>query len=529
MLLLELLTLLLLTAVFLTWVARQLRIPYPIVLVIGGAALGFVPGLPPMPFAPSVLLAAVLPPILFDAAYQISFRDFKRQRRAIGLLAIGLVVATTLGMGLTLKWLLPEIPWAVAFAFGAVVSPPDAVTATAIMSRLNVPRALATTLKGESLLNDASGLVLYKFALAAALTGAFSMTAAFVSFLVVAIGGVIVGIVVGVLREKIDRRLKDTPVMIVFSFIVPYVAYLTSEQLGVSGVLAVVTAGLIGARAASTAFNAEQRIMGRSTWEVAVILLNSLVFILMGSQLSVSLAVIPHRDLWQLLGYAGILGIAAIAIRMIWVFPGAYVPRMMDRWRGKKHVQFPPWQNIVVLGWCGMRGIVSVAAVLALPLNLPDSSPFPRRDLIIFLTFMVTLITLVVPGLTLATLMQRLKVGGSAEEKEEMRLAREQIARAALRKIAELHSDGMLSDEIASHLKRDYEARLVYAQPYALLQTPASDPYYIGRQEALAAERHRLLELSRAEVIDDQVLHVIERELDHEEARITLDAAPGPL
>ena len=342
MLLLELLTLLLLTAVFLTWVARQLRIPYPIVLVIGGAALGFVPGLPPMPFAPSVLLAAVLPPILFDAAYQISFRDFKRQRRAIGLLAIGLVVATTLGMGLTLKWLLPEIPWAVAFAFGAVVSPPDAVTATAIMSRLNVPRALATTLKGESLLNDASGLVLYKFAIAAALTGAFSMTAAFVSFLVVAIGGVIVGIVVGVLRERIDRRLKDTPVMIVFSFIVPYVAYLTSEQLGVSGVLAVVTAGLIGARAASTAFNAEQRIMGRSTWEVAVILLNSLVFILMGSQLSVSLAVIPHHDLWQLLGYAGILGIAAIAIRMIWVFPGAYVPRMMARWLGKKHVQFPP-------------------------------------------------------------------------------------------------------------------------------------------------------------------------------------------
>ncbi len=518
--LLQILVLLLAVAVLLTWWARRIGIPYPIVLVVGGALLGFIPGLPTIPFDPTLILALVLPPILYGAAYNISMREFKQQIRAITLLAVGLVIATTLVVGAVLKWLIPDIPWAIAFAFGAIVSPPDAVAATAIFSRARISRMLRITLEGESLLNDATGLVLYKFAVAAALTGLFSFSEATGQFIIVAIGGLLLGYVLGRLLNALSAQLRDPTLQIVISLVIPYVIYLLAEALHISGVLAVVAAGLVGARMLSQQFSAEARILGWSTWEVLIILLDSLVFILVGSQLRGIVERLPDTTSFMTLITWGIaLTLVAFAVRMIWIFPGAYLPRWIDeKWLGKK-VVYPPWQNVVIAGWCGMRGIVSLAAALALPYTLHNGAAFPYRDLIIFLTFIVTFLTLVIPGLTLAPLMRWLKVGGDIDSFEEQRVARERTIRAALTALAALHQSQELTTDIYQLLKADYEARLNHALPSGYLISYDSDPYFKGRRAAVAAERRRLIELWRASDISDEVLHMLERELDYEEAR----------
>jgi Na+/H+ antiporter len=514
------LTGLLTCAILLTWLAHRIDVPFPIVLVIGGALLGFVPVLPEIPFDPELILALVLPPILFSAAYQTSLRDFRRQLRAISILAIGLVIATTLAVGAVLKWLLPDVPWAVAFTFGAIISPPDAVAATAIFARLRAPRILVSTIEGESLLNDASALVLYKFAVAAVLTGTFSARAASVEFVYVAAGGLLIGWLAGHALNWVAVRMKEPPLQVMLSLVVPYLACLAAELAHTSWVLAVVAAGLVGSRCLSEAFSAETRILAWSFWDVVTVLLVCLVFILMGSQLHVILQRMAPDELLQMLGIGVVLTAAAVATRMVWIFPNAYLPRRFDEVVLKRTVHYPSWRIIVVTGWCGMRGIVSLAAVLALPLTLADGAPFPFRDRLIFLTFIVTFLTLVIPGLTLAPLMRLLKIGGDADAPEERRLAREQTANAAMHRIAHLEREGDLTAEVAAHLRLDYEARLNYTGVHRWLMSYKSDPYFKGKRAALAAERERLLAMSRAQQISDDVLHDIEREIDYEEARL---------
>ena len=267
-----------LCAVALCWVARHFNFPYPIALVIGGGVLGFIPLLPRLPFDPELILVLVLPPILYQAAVLTSWRDFALSIRTISLLAIGLVVVTTLAIGATLKLLIPDIPWAAAFVFGAIVSPPDAVAATAILSRMNIPRRVVTVLEGESLVNDASGLVLYKFAVAAVLTGTFSLLDASVQFAAVVVGGIVLGILAGLLFIVIHRHLGDVFIEVLTSLLVPYVAYVFAESMHASGVLAVVAAGLVRGRHAPVVVSAEMRILSRSMWNVLVFLLNMLVF-----------------------------------------------------------------------------------------------------------------------------------------------------------------------------------------------------------------------------------------------------------
>jgi CPA1 family monovalent cation:H+ antiporter len=514
------LTGLLTCAILLTWVAHRVGVPFPIVLVLGGGLLGFVPGLPEIPFDPDLILVLMLPPVLFAAAYQTSLRDFKQQLRAISLLAIGLVIVTTLGVGAVLKWLLPDIPWAVAFTFGAIVSPPDAVAATSIFSRLRAPRALVTTVEGESLLNDASALVLYKFAVVAALTGAFSVRSASLEFIYVAAGGLLIGWVGGRALNWVSIRMRDPQLQVMFTLVMPYLVYLAAESAHTSWVLAVVASGLVGARCLSEAYSAEMRILAWSFWQVVTILLVCLVFILIGSQLHAIVQRMTPDQLPQMLLMSAALTAAAIAIRMLWVFPGAYLPRKFDEVVLKRRVRYPPWQHLVILGWCGMRGIVSLVAVLALPLTLADGTPFPFRDELIVLTFVVTLLTLVIPGLTLAPLMRALRIRGDADAPEELRLAREETARAAIHGIERFERDGVLTADIAEHLKRDYEARLHHTSAHRWLMSYDSDPYFKGKRAALAAERERLLALSRSQRISDDVLHEIEREIDFEEARL---------
>src|SRR3990172_4762899 len=391
MLLVELLVALFAAAVALAWLARRARVPYPIALVLGGAALAFVPGLPRFPRDPTLILVIVLPPVLYQAALLTSWRDFRANLGTISLLAVGLVVATTVTVAATLKWLAPEVPWAAAFALGAIVSPPDAVAATAVPSRLNMPRRIVTLLEGESLVNDASGLELFRLAVAA--------------------GVIAVGWPLGRAFVSIHRQLGDTLVEIVLSLVLPYAAYLIAETAHVSGVLAVVAAGLVRGRYAREAFSPEARIVAQSVWTVVVFLVNCFVFILIGLQLPAIVSGLGGRSVSEAIGVGVVLSLVAIAVRLAWVFPGAYLPRLLVPRLGRPEPP-PPWQRVLVVGWSGMRGIVSLAAALALPLATDSGAPFPERDLLVFLAFVVILVTLVVPGLTLAPLARLLRVGG---------------------------------------------------------------------------------------------------------------------
>ncbi|MGH8649393.1 MAG: Na+/H+ antiporter, partial [Burkholderiales bacterium] len=367
--LLEVVLFLLLLSVALGWVARRLNFPYPIALVIGGAALGFLPELPQFPFDPQFILVLVLPPILYQAALLTSWRDFRANIRPIGLLAVGLVIATTLAVGAALKFVVPDIPWAAAFVLGAIVSPPDAVAATAILTRLNVPRRVVTILEGESLVNDASGLVLYKFAVAAVMTGAFSLREASFEFVGVAIGGIIIGILMGRIFISVHRFLGDVFIEVLMTLAVPYITYILAESLHVSGVLAVVAAGLVRGRYAPEIVSAEMRIIARSVWNLLVFLLTSLVFILIGLQLSGILGRLTGYSSGDLMLYATLVSVVAIAVRFAWIYPATYLPRMVSA-RLRERDPAPTEQELFIMSWCGMRGIVSLAAALALPFAL---------------------------------------------------------------------------------------------------------------------------------------------------------------
>ncbi|MFM9971377.1 MAG: Na+/H+ antiporter, partial [Burkholderiales bacterium] len=501
------------------WLARHFHFPYPIALVIGGGALGFIPNLPSLPFDPQFILVLVLPPILYQAALLTSWRDFKANIRPIGLLAIGLVIVTTLVVGATFKWLVPECPWAAAFALGAIVSPPDAVAATAILSRLNIPRRVVTILEGESLVNDASGLVIYKFAVAAVMTGAFSLVDASVQFVGVALGGVVLGMLIAVLFVAIHKRLGDTLIEVLTTLAVPYVVYILAESLHVSGVLAVVAAGIVRGRYAPEIVSAEMRIVARSAWNLLVFLLNSLVFILIGLQLSEIVERMERASAMQLIWDGVLVSVVAIAVRFAWIHPAAWVSRLL----GGQGEQATSEKHLAIMSWCGMRGIVSLAAALALPLMLPGGDPFPQRDTIVFVTFVVIFATLVLQGLTLSPLIRWLQVGSDWSLLDEHTRARQALGSAAAAAISKLASEENAPAELAERIRAEFADKIAHATADGGA-TPKEGPRagLAGRlrQAALAAERQELLRIWRDNQISDEVLHHIEEDLDYQESHL---------
>jgi CPA1 family monovalent cation:H+ antiporter len=517
--LLEVVLFLLLLSVALGWVARRLNFPYPIALVIGGAALGFLPELPQFPFDPQFILVLVLPPILYQAALLTSWRDFRANIRPIGLLAVGLVIATTLAIGAALKFVVPDIPWAAAFVLGAIVSPPDAVAATAILTRLNVPRRVVTILEGESLVNDASGLVLYKFAVAAVMTGAFSLREASFEFVGVAIGGVIIGILMGRIFIVVHRYLGDVFIEVLMTLAVPYITYILAESLHVSGVLAVVAAGLVRGRYAPEIVSAEMRIIARSVWNLLVFLLNSLVFILIGLQLSGIVGRLAGYSAGDLMLYATLVSIVAIAVRFAWIYPATWLPRMVSA-RLRERDPAPTEQELFIMSWCGMRGIVSLAAALALPLALEGGAPFPGRDLIVFLTFVVIAVTLVVQGLTLGPLIRVLRVGTDWSEHEEEQHARFALGKAAIAAIDELAAKEGTAPELAERIRAEFAEKIRIAPPGGHILTGGADVAKRLRGAAIRAERQELIRIWRENRISDDVLHHLEEDLDYQESRL---------
>src|SRR6266496_4261008 len=494
MVLLQVVLFLMMCAVALGWVARHFKFPYPIALVIGGAVLGFVPRLPQLQFDPQFLLVLVLPPILYQAALLTSWHEFKANIRPIGLLAIGLVIATTLAVGATLKILIPDIPWAAAFVLGAIVSPPDAVAATTILSRLKIPRNVVTVLEGESLVNDASGLVIYKFAVATVLTGAFSLWQASLEFVGAAAGGIAIGFLMGRLFVFIHRYLGDAFIEVLTTLAVPYVAYILAESLHLSGVLAVAAAGLVRGRYAPEIVSAEMRIIARSVWNLLVFLLSSLIFILIGMQLSGIVLRLTDYSLAQLFLYGTFVSVVAVIVRFAWVYPATYLSLMLR---------------------------ASLGQSVALPPTLADGNAFPERDLIIFLTFVVIAVTLVVQGLSLKPLIRRLRVGRDWSLQEEQQRAKMALGKAAIAAIDAVAAKDEIANELAERIRAEFAEKITLSVPGGLmLSHSGADDARRLRAAAVKAERQELIRLWRENQISDEVLHYIEEDLDYQESRI---------
>jgi Na+/H+ antiporter len=518
---LELILILLVVAAGLAVVAERLRVPYPILLVIGGLALAFVPGLPRVNIDPELVLLLFLPPLLFSAAWFTSWRDFAANSRPIALLAIGLVVVTTTAVAWVAHAVIPGMGWPVAFVLGAIVSPPDAVAATAVTQRLKVPRRIVTIVEGESLVNDATGLVAYRFALATVATGSFSLTHAAGRFAIVAAGGVAVGLVVGWLVAQIHRRMEDFQLETVITLLTPYAAYIPAEHLGVSGVLATVVAGgYLGWRNPEL-LSALTRFRGQGVWSVLLLLFNGLVFILIGLQLA-SIRVLTTGISWQaLLGYAAAVSGVAIAARLIYVPIGTYLPRLLSR-KLRDRDPNPPWQAVAVIGWTGMRGIVSLALALALPATLAGGEPFPQRAIVVIVAFAVILVTLVLQGLTLPPLIRALGLKDDGADLREEREALLQASEAAVKRLTEVDQTSIINPQLLERVRLPYAQRLerlaeqTRDDPECRLTEGEGAAFQRLRAEALAAERKAVVELRNRGRISEEVLHRVQEAIDLE-------------
>jgi Na+/H+ antiporter len=500
--------------------ARVVGVPYPILLVLGGLVLGFVPGMPEVVLPPELVLVAFLPPLLYWAGFFSSPRDLRADARAISLAAVGLVLATAAAVAAAAHAAVDGLSWPAAFALGAIVSPTDPLAATAIGRRLGVPRRLITLLEGESLVNDATALVAYRVAVAAAVSGSFVAWQAGLRFVVGAVGGVAVGLAAGWLIAQVRRRLEDPVVEIVISVVTGYLAYLPAEQLEVSGVLAAVTAGIyVGWRAPELA-SPSTRLLGFSFWEVLVYLANAVLFILVGLQLQPILHGLSGTEVGVLIGLALLISAVVIGVRLGWMFSIPYLVRLIDR-RPSQLIRRIGAAGRLVVGWSGMRGAVSLAAALALPLD------FPQRNLILFLTFAVILATLVLQGLTLPALIRRLRFGADGVEEQEELRARLTAAQAALDRLDELAGADWTRDDTIERLHGLYEfrRRRLKARAGKIEDDGAEDrslAYQRLVRELLDAQRRAIVRLRNQGVISNDVMHRIERELDLEDSRLEI-------
>jgi CPA1 family monovalent cation:H+ antiporter len=509
----------------LAYLATRLRVPYPIFLVLGGLALGFWPHLPHVALAPDVVFLVFLPPILYYAGAQTSWRDFKANRRPIALLAVGLVLFTTALVAVAAHYLI-GMSWPAAFVLGAIVSPPDAVAATAIMSRMRIPKRIITILEGESLVNDATAIVAYRFAVVATVSGALPLGNAGLQLIGVAVGGVAVGLAVGLVVAFFRKRVHEDNVDAMVSLLTPYFAYLPAEHLHVSGVLAAVAAGVYMSRRLPRITTSHARIRLYAVWDVFLFILNGLVFILIGLQLPQILGRLRAQSITHLVADAALLSLVVVFLRIAWVVPATYVPRWLFP-SVRRTDPAPPFASVFMISWTGMRGIVSLAAALALPLTTAAGADFPHRDLIIFLTFGVILSTLVVQGLTLPLVIRLLRLGDDGTEHREELRARYEGVQAAIARLEALIINDEAREDLVAPIRAEYQ-RTAAALRRELGIRPGADDEEAAvcrtrmdvRLRALEAQHRMLVRLRDEDVIGDDVLRRVQADLDLEEARL---------
>ena len=505
----------------------KLRIPYPILLVLGGLALGFVPGLPEIDLPPDLVLVGVLPPLLYGAAFFTSLRDLRANVRPVTLLAVGLVLLTLVVVAVVAHTIVPGLPWAAAFVLGAVVSPTDPIAATAIMHRLGVPRRIVHLIEGESLVNDGTALVAYRFAVVAAISGMFSIWEAGISFVLNAAGGVAVGLAVAWIVRLVRRHLDFPPAEVTISLLTGYFAYIPAELIGVSAVIAAVTAGSVLGWYTPELTTAEVRLMGESAWEIVTFMLNALLFTLIGLQLPGILDQLDAYWTVDLLWWAIAIWLTVVLARWIWVYPAAWLPRRISR-RIRERDPMPPNSALALIAWTGMRGGVSLAAALAIPLTTDAGAPFPGRDLILYLTFAVIFGTLVIQGLTLPAVIRLLRLEDEAEQAgRELAQARIRAAEAALARLEELTDEDWVREDTADRVRRGYDFRQsrfaawLDGEDDGAIESRSRD-FQRLRRELLAAERAAVNELRRSGEISGEVARRVERDLDLEDARLEI-------
>ena len=441
----------------------------------------------------------------------------------IFLLATGLVATTTLAVGIVFKWLVPDAPWAVAFALGAIVSPPDAVAATAVLRRFQLPRRLLALLEGESLVNDATGLVLYRFAVAAALTGAFSGWALVGEFSLIAAGGIAIGLAMGWLTAKLQERLHDPMLELALSLTTPFATYWLCESLEVSAVLGVVTVGLYRSRWSHLGSNALSRLNIRTFWRALLYVVNCLVFVLIGIQLPViAESILAHPQVtWpRVVGLIAVLSLVAIGVRFLWIFTATYgvrwlIPSLQRRDPASARVS-------TLVSWCGMRGVVTLAAALAIPVAMPNGDPFPQRDLVILVAFGIVFVTLVGQGLTLPALIRALRLESDSSGETETGLARKAMCKAAIRAVDNLVAEHGLPEGEAATVKRFFNSRMAN-RATGTVAIDSESRLWLG---AAAAQREALIRLWQGGEIGDDILTRLEREIDLAEARLARDDGP---
>jgi CPA1 family monovalent cation:H+ antiporter len=500
--------------------AAMRRLPVPVLLVCGGLILGFVPGLPRVELPPDLVLVAILPPLLYSAAFFTSLRDLRANLRPISLLSFGLVGATMTGVAVVAHaWL--GLSWPVAFTLGAVVSPTDALAVTEIAGRVAMPRRIVAILEGESLVNDGTALVLYKAAVGATIGGSFSLLSTSAHLVLNVVGGIAFGLGVGYVVRRVRRRIEDPPIEVALAVLTGYLAFLPAAAIGVSGVLAAVTAGVYMGWYTPELTNVDTRLTGNAFWEILTFLVNALLFVLVGLQLRpITQALSGSRDY---VADAALICVSVIALRLVWVPIFTYVPRFLFR-SLRERDPYPPWQASAVISWSGIRGGVSLAAALALPTGFPD------RDLIVFVTFCVIVVTLVGQGMTLAPLIDAIELPVDEGAAREDAKARIKAAEAALARLEELEAEGAVATESAERLRGAYGFRLnrfrerLDGGGNGEIEE-RSARYQRVRRELLDAERGAVVSLRNAGLIDEEVMNRVQRDIDLEASR--LDIQPG--
>lgn len=503
-------------AVLLVAVSQKMRISYPIALVIGGSLIGFIPGLTLIEFDPHLLLIMVLPPILFYASLSLSSKEFVKYFSDIFNLAIVLVIITTIVVAVLFKWLFPELSWSLAIAFGAIVSPPDAVATTAILKLLPVSSRLRTILEGESLLNDATALVIYRFAVLAMISGQFYLKPIVPELFYVVVGGVLIGLFTGYVFTRISALLSS-PLGVVHSLFIPYITFLIADFVNVSGVLAVVSGGIFVSRILITKRPPLTRVLAWISWDLLAILLNCFIFMLIGLQFGQLIETMPLRQIGLYFVYGVLITLVMFAVRFILI----YTKRFFSLFLIRKNLDKVKQNRIFLVhdsisSWAGMRGIVSLTAALGLPLTLSNGLPLEGRDVVIFLTFEVIFLTLVIPGLTLPLLIKWLKIQ-PASLHNEILTVRNHLSEVARHEIERLNSSKYLDDEESKLLTNYFCSHHKVKEMSSISEEHKIEK---ARHLVIQKQRQHLMKMWKSNELNDILLNDLERELDIEESHL---------
>lgn len=518
------------SVMMLVMLGQKLKIAYPIFLVIAGLLISLIPGMPHIQIEPHLIFLIFLPPILFEAAWFTSWKDFHAYRKQIFSMAFGLVFITSLVVAFVSNSLIPGVTLAMGFLLGGINSPPDAVAATAILKQLKIPKRITSLLEGESLINDASSLIVFKFALAAVMTGQFIMQDAIQDFFTMSVGGIAIGALIGFLFGALLKKMpSNSNIDTVITLLVPYVLYISAEHFEFSGVLSVVTGGLIMSYNAHCYLSHNSRIQAGAVWSVLIFVMNTLIFILIGLELPVVVAAMEDYTISQGILYAIIISIVIIGVRVVYTYLLSYIPWQKSK-KSMEQQDPPNWKEILVISFAAMRGVVSLAAALSIPLTLPNGEAFPHRNIILFVTFVIILITLVGQGLLLPLLLKWLDIKesgtGIPAEKQEI-IVQKRLKNIALQRIQSDFSEHLEKNSLVRHQKHKLENDItMIADKNACIadtdnfQEAVKETKFILRQ-LIKSQRDELQQIKREKIYDDEIIRNIETQLDFDEAKIT--------